>query len=822
MGRKQAPQPLSLAEPQSYARTGSGPNSSNGSTAVSPSAITSSAPNSSSLGPQSHRSPRGIGETNLQVVPTPTSSKSPRSPRSPFSKFNTSKKGDTRQIHTSHAQAPSQLQSKFSQQASEYPQFDYKAGPVAESYDQAYYHYPQDPRHNPSELQPQQQNAQARKALALPRSQSNVDAGPTTPALRDGAGTFQFAVPAAPVAREASREEEKHTRSASRFFNFKSSKTPQHRREQTRDHRPNRDPSQSTRSNEESGGSEVMSRGAEQQPISDRVSTKTSKHSVVCQARRGAIANIVLLVLPDHAFEPQSSTQSRNMTSQPSRSDLSLAGGDNDNTPSKKGKPKPFTLLSRTRSMKERESPSPKEMATEIKIQEPERVQTIAHQQPLRTAPVDRDGLAHDRSYRQMMDSSARNHSADRVAHRERSTKDLRPDKDHGHHQNRSHPSSFKENSGSTFLGNLKNSGSRAADIFSNRFFGNKSGRSASTTEREPTVDDEHYQLKVINLPLVEQARKTRISKKLEDARDKTEFWMPAFPWRAIDYLNYKGSDVEGLYRVPGSGPQIKKWQRKFDEEYDVDLFAQEDLYDINIVGSMLKAWLRELPDELFPKEAQERIARECSGAETVPQLLIDELSNLQPYNYYLLFAITCHLSLLLAHSEKNRMDFRNLCICFQPCLKIDAFCFRFLVCDWRDCWKGCKNEAKFIEEEYALMQQPPPVTLAVGGSQPLRDPYANGGHVGPGNASASIARGDPDHFPEERYLSSSDSSNPTAQTQSHDQQQNGKLRKKPVGPSGSLNSISTGLSVAPHDTSSRTNELRPLSPIKPLSPLNF
>jgi hypothetical protein len=41
---------------------------------------------------------------------------------------------------------------------------------------------------------------------------------------------------------------------------------------------------------------------------------------------------------------------------------------------------------------------------------------------------------------------------------------------------------------------------------------------------------------------------------------------MPAFPWRAIDYLNYKGSDVEGLYRVPGSGPQIKKWQRKFDE----------------------------------------------------------------------------------------------------------------------------------------------------------------------------------------------------------------------------------------------------------------
>jgi hypothetical protein len=93
-----------------------------------------------------------------------------------------------------------------------------------------------------------------------------------------------------------------------------------------------------------------------------------------------------------------------------------------------------------------------------------------------------------------------------------------------------------------------------------------KSGRSGSTNEKEVVVDDEHYQLKVINKPLVEQTRLTRISKKLEDSRDKTEFWMPAFPWRAIDYLNYKGSDVEGLYRVPGSGPQIKRWQRRFDE----------------------------------------------------------------------------------------------------------------------------------------------------------------------------------------------------------------------------------------------------------------
>lgn len=143
--------------------------------------------------------------------------------------------------------------------------------------------------------------------------------------------------------------------------------------------------------------------------------------------------------------------------------------------------------------------------------------------------------------------------------------------------------------------------------------------------------------------------------------------------------------------------------------EHDVNLFEVDDLYDINVVGSMLKAWLRELPDELFPKSSQERVARESTGTDKVPQVLIDELSNLSPFQYYLLFAITCHLSLLLAHSDKNKMDFRNLCICFQPCMRIDSYCFKFLVCDWRDCWKGCKNEAYYIEQEYILFDQPPP-----------------------------------------------------------------------------------------------------------------
>lgn len=140
--------------------------------------------------------------------------------------------------------------------------------------------------------------------------------------------------------------------------------------------------------------------------------------------------------------------------------------------------------------------------------------------------------------------------------------------------------------------------------------------------------------------------------------------------------------------------------------EGDIDLFNQDDLYDINIIGSMFKAWLRDLPTEIFPKETQAKIARECAGAKEVPELLKDELSQLPPWNYYLLFAITCHLSLLHAYVDKNRMNYANLCICFQPCLRIDSFCFQFLVCDWRKCWQGCWTEKEALKEEYKILDQ--------------------------------------------------------------------------------------------------------------------
>ncbi|KAJ5392107.1 hypothetical protein N7509_007597 [Penicillium cosmopolitanum] len=349
------------------------------------------------------------------------------------------------------------------------------------------------------------------------------------------------------------------------------------------------------------------------------------------------------------------------------------AGTDPEQAASKKNKPRFGNLLGRSRSIRVDESSGNR----------------AAGRRPS-------TGLAKLEEFSQKDTTTARV-----LQHRGGDGHSLRKERSHGGSMVASGSLSQVSGASAAIFNNLKQSSSGAADRLGKAgkgFFG-KITRSGSTNERE-LINDDNYVCSVINLPLIQQARKTRICKKLEACRDKTEFWMPALPYRSIDYLNFKGCEEEGLYRVPGSGREVKHWQRRFDTELDIDLFDVPDLYDINTIGSLFKAWLRELPDELFPKATQDMIAEKCEGATTAPQLLKDELSKLPPYNYYLLFAITCHLNLLHSYVDQNKMDYRNLCICFQPCMKIDAFCFQFLVCDWKNCWQGCWTEKEYVQKE--------------------------------------------------------------------------------------------------------------------------
>lgn len=470
---------------------------------------------------------------------------------------------------------------------------------------------------------------------------------------------------------------------------------------------------------------------------------------------------------------------------------------------SKKSKPRFANLLGRTRSIRVDDSQGAKlstrrrpSNAALLKVEENGEQND---QEAAKTAP-----LRPDRAFKDAAGSAIRNRSADRPAAASHSGG--KKERSHGASLVTSASLSQVSGASAALFNNLKQSSTEAADRLgkAGKGFLGKITRSGSTNEREAITDD-NYVCSVINLPLIEQTRRTRISKRLEDCKDKTEYWMPALPYRCIDYLNFKGCEEEGLYRVPGSGREVKYWQRRFDMEGDINLFDEPDLYDINTIGSMFKAWLRELPDELLPKETQARIAEQCSGATSAPQMLRDELSKLPPYNYYLLFAITCHLNLLHSYVEQNKMDYRNLCICFQPCMKIDAFCFQFLVCDWKNCWQGCWTEKEWLkaEQEYEAAVKAEAAAKAEkagqGGKTEQTGKENGKSHSGPPNSSHESAI-------DERAVYSSGSSQSSESEETSKREESPKGRRPP--PAKLENSHNRSVSQLP--------ELGPpLSPIK-------
>ncbi|KAF2832122.1 hypothetical protein CC86DRAFT_390294 [Ophiobolus disseminans] len=380
-------------------------------------------------------------------------------------------------------------------------------------------------------------------------------------------------------------------------------------------------------------------------------------------------------------------------------------------------------MLSRTRSVKGDENSGPR---TKLNKAPPPQLSpdiaatwTTNGDTSLKTAPLEKG-----QSWRSLVgQGKMRTHSADRHDSNHRDDDHRRDRVEQGSLAS----SSYNEHKGATFMSSIGSGARKVGDKMDSArkgIFG-KLGRSSSNHETPTLATNEPYVCKVIHKPLIEQTRLTRISSRLEQSRDKTEFWMPALPWRCIDYLNMRGCEEEGLYRVPGSAQQVRYYERKFDTDGDIDLISDSNLNDPNVIGSLFKAWLRHLPDEIFPKEVQARIQQSCQGAKTTPQLLKDELSRLPPFNYYLLFAITCHISLLHSCSEFNKMNYNNLCICFQPAIKIDAFCFQFLILDWRNCWQGCWTEKDYLGAEMEYLQSlevptQPPTPARNGQSQNL------------------------------------------------------------------------------------------------------
>jgi hypothetical protein len=78
---------------------------------------------------------------------------------------------------------------------------------------------------------------------------------------------------------------------------------------------------------------------------------------------------------------------------------------------------------------------------------------------------------------------------------------------------------------------------------------------------------------------------------------------IPLLVERCIAAVELRGMDYEGIYRKSGGAAQMRSIQLSFEQGLDPDLTDDDEYNDICAVTSILKQYLRELPNPLMTYE---------------------------------------------------------------------------------------------------------------------------------------------------------------------------------------------------------------------------
>ncbi|PCH33303.1 RhoGAP-domain-containing protein [Wolfiporia cocos MD-104 SS10] len=150
-------------------------------------------------------------------------------------------------------------------------------------------------------------------------------------------------------------------------------------------------------------------------------------------------------------------------------------------------------------------------------------------------------------------------------------------------------------------------------------------------------------------------------------ARNLPEGEVPKIVTMCVREIEKRGLDAEGIYRVSGRHAAVQELQHQI-ERNEASFAFEPSIDDIYAVASLLKLYLRELPEPLFRFPLSERIHHSeelKQHREHDFQLLRGKIRRLPTIHQYTLKVIVEHLALVASHSQKNKMDAKNLAIVF-------------------------------------------------------------------------------------------------------------------------------------------------------------
>ncbi|KAK9497370.1 hypothetical protein O3M35_004702 [Rhynocoris fuscipes] len=156
----------------------------------------------------------------------------------------------------------------------------------------------------------------------------------------------------------------------------------------------------------------------------------------------------------------------------------------------------------------------------------------------------------------------------------------------------------------------------------------------------------------------------------LEEYIESTGHEIPLIIKSCIRIINLYGLHHQGIFRVSGSQVEINNFRDSFERGED-PLAEITDASDMNSVAGVLKLYLRELREPLFPIIYFEQFM-ELAQLESKNDFIVKmrDLVQTLPRSVVIvmryLFAFLNHLS---EYSDENMMDPYNLAICFGPTL---------------------------------------------------------------------------------------------------------------------------------------------------------
>lgn len=143
---------------------------------------------------------------------------------------------------------------------------------------------------------------------------------------------------------------------------------------------------------------------------------------------------------------------------------------------------------------------------------------------------------------------------------------------------------------------------------------------------------------------------------------------IPLIIERCTEMVEERGLQVVGIYRIPGNTAAITSLTEQVNRGFDEQCLNDPKWEDVNVVSSLLKLFLRKLPEALLPNNMYKSfIDADKERGKTRLILLKTLIDNLPLQSYETLKHLMRHLNLISRNCDTNLMEPKNLAIIFGP-----------------------------------------------------------------------------------------------------------------------------------------------------------